>query len=1031
MGSFPAANAAGPMSARRDAARRAGRAGSRTKECAVPVNVDPREPAWDDTAPPPPDTTMPTPSLRALEHHDAFLERHIGPNAAEIAHMLKVIGQPSLEAMTDAIVPASIRSTQPLALPAPISEVEAIAKIRAIANKNQVFKSFIGQGYYGTHTPNVILRNILENPAWYTAYTPYQAEISQGRMEALINFQTMCAELTGMEIANASLLDEATAAAEAMTLAKRSAKSKSNTFLVSGDTHPQTIALLHTRAEPLGITVALANSTAEWQAAIAGGDFFGVLIQYPASSGWLADWTADCEAIHARGALVVFATDLLALTLLKPPGEMGADIVIGNTQRFGVPFGFGGPHAAFMACKDAFKRSMPGRLIGVSIDAQGNPAYRLTLQTREQHIRREKATSNICTAQVLLAVMASMYAVYHGPDGLTRIAERVHRLASILKAGLAQLGYHDDHHATAFDTVSLKTGEKTDALLARAAARGVNLRKAWGEYLCISLDETTTRDDIALLWSIFAADGAALPDVDALDASAPSLIPAELRRTSSFMQHPVFNTHHSEHELLRYLRTLADKDLAMDRTMIPLGSCTMKLNATAEMIPVTWPEFANIHPFAPAEQAQGYRELITTLEAMLVECTGYDAVSLQPNSGAQGEYAGLLAIRGYHRARGEGHRHICLIPESAHGTNPASAQMVGMDVVVVACDKDGNVDVADLRAKAEKHSANLAALMVTYPSTHGVFEEAIVEICEIIHAHGGQVYTDGANMNALVGVAKPGKWGSDVSHLNLHKTFCIPHGGGGPGVGPCAVKAHLAPFLPGALSSDGLRTEGVGSGPMVSAAPFGSASILPISWMYVTMMGAEGLRRATQVALLNANYVAKRLEPHFDTLYAGSNGLVAHECILDLRPIKDSVGISAEDVAKRLIDFGFHAPTLSFPVAGTLMVEPTESESLHELDRFIDAMIEIRDEIRAIEDGRLDREDNPLKHAPHTAMVVTASEWTRSYPRELAAFPLPSLKHVKYWPPVARVDNVYGDRNIMCACIPVDAFKDVEESAVG
>jgi glycine dehydrogenase len=974
---------------------------------------------------------MPTPSLRSLEHHDAFLERHIGPNPAEIAHMLKVIGQPSLEAMTDAIVPASIRSTAPLALPAPISEVEAIAKIRAIAQKNQVFRSFIGQGYYGTHTPNVILRNILENPAWYTAYTPYQAEISQGRMEALINFQTMCAELTGMEIANASLLDEATAAAEAMTLAKRSAKAKGNVIVVSGDAHPQTLALLHTRAEPLGLVIRQADSASEWDAAIAGDDYFAALIQYPASSGWLMDWSEEVAKVHAKGALAIFATDLLALTLLKPPGEMGADIVIGNTQRFGVPFGFGGPHAAFMACRDAFKRSMPGRLIGVSIDAQGNPAYRLTLQTREQHIRREKATSNICTAQVLLAVMASMYAVYHGPEGLTRIAERVARLTAILKAGLEQLGFTASHHGTAFDTISLKTGERTRAIAARAVAMGANLRTAWDEYLCISLDETSTRADVELLWRIFGGDAATLPSVDALDASAPSLIPAALRRTSSFMQHPVFNTHHSEHELLRYLRTLADKDLAMDRTMIPLGSCTMKLNATAEMIPVTWPEFANIHPFAPAEQTEGYRELISTLEAMLVECTGYDAVSLQPNSGAQGEYAGLLAIRAYHRSRNEGHRNICLIPESAHGTNPASAQMVGMDVVVVACDKDGNVDVADLRAKAEKHSANLAALMVTYPSTHGVFEEAIVEICEIIHAHGGQVYTDGANMNALVGVAKPGKWGSDVSHLNLHKTFCIPHGGGGPGVGPCAVKSHLAPFLPGAITKDGLRTEGLGNGPMVSAAPFGSASILPISWMYVTMMGAEGLRRATQVALLNANYIAKRLEPHFDTLYTGSNGLVAHECILDLRPIKDATGISAEDVAKRLIDFGFHAPTLSFPVAGTLMVEPTESESLHELDRFIDAMIEIRDEIRAVEDGRLDREDNPLKHAPHTAMLVTASEWTRGYPRELAAFPLPSLKQVKYWPPVARVDNVYGDRNIMCACIPIDAFKDAEEPTAG
>jgi len=963
---------------------------------------------------------MTTPSLRALEHHDAFLERHIGPNAAEIAHMLKVVGQPSLEAMTDAIVPASIRSTQPLALPAPVTEVEALAKIRAIANKNQVFRSFIGQGYYGTHTPNVILRNILENPAWYTAYTPYQAEISQGRMEALINFQTMVTDLTGMEISNASLLDEATAAAEAMTLAKRSAKSKSNRFFVSKHVHPQTLALLHTRADGIGIEVVVGD-----EADAAGADVFGVLLQYPNTVGQIHDYAALADAIHAKGGLVAVATDLLALTLIKAPGEWGADIVVGNTQRFGVPFGFGGPHAAFLACKDAFKRSMPGRLIGVSVDAQGNAAYRLTLQTREQHIRREKATSNICTAQVLLAVMASMYAVYHGPEGLTRIATRVHRLAAILAGALRAKGVTVG--TDFFDTLHV-VGVDAAALHAKAKAARINLRAIDATSVGISLDETTTREDIAALAALF---GATVADIDAADASTPDALPAGLRRTSAFMQHPVFNTHHSEHELLRYLRTLADRDLAMDRTMIPLGSCTMKLNATAEMIPVTWPEFANIHPLAPAEQAEGYRELITTLEAMIVECTGYDAVSLQPNSGAQGEYAGLLAIRGYHRARGEGHRHICLIPESAHGTNPASAQMVGMDVVVVACDKDGNVDVADLRAKAEKHSANLAALMVTYPSTHGVFEEAIVEICEIIHAHGGQVYTDGANMNAIVGVAKPGKWGSDVSHLNLHKTFCIPHGGGGPGVGPCAVKAHLAPYLPGALTTDGFRTAGVGEGPMVSAASFGSASILPISWMYIVMMGAEGLRRATQVALLNANYVAKRLEPHFPTLYSGSNGLVAHECILDLRPIKDATGISAEDVAKRLIDFGFHAPTLSFPVAGTLMVEPTESESLHELDRFIDAMIQIRDEIRAIEDGRLDREDNPLKHAPHTAMVVTASEWTRGYPRELAAFPLPSLKQTKYWPPVARVDNVYGDRNIMCACIPVEAFKDAEEPAAG
>ena len=957
-----------------------------------------------------------TPSLRELEHHGAFLERHIGPNDAEIAHMLRVVGHDSLDAMTDAIVPGSIKSAQPLALPAPINEEEALAKIRAVADRNQVFRSFIGQGYYGTHTPKVILRNILENPAWYTAYTPYQAEISQGRMEALINFQTMVADLTGMEIANASLLDEATAAAEAMTLAKRSAKSKSNTFLVSGDTHPQTLEVLATRAEPLGITVDVVRSTDAFHQKLAAGDYFGVLVQYPASSGWVEEWSKDADTIHAHNALFVVATDLLALTLLKPPGEMGADIVIGNSQRFGVPFGFGGPHAAFMACRDAYKRSMPGRLIGVSVDAEGKAAYRLTLQTREQHIRREKATSNICTAQVLLAVMASMYAVYHGPDGLKRIAGRVARLTAILAEGLRTLGY-PAVHASAFDTLCIEPGDARDAILARAQAARLNLRVRGNGSLCISLDETTTRADIETLWGVFAGEGAALPSVDALDASAPSLIPQALRRTSDFMTHPVFNTHHSEHELLRYMRALADKDLAMDRTMIPLGSCTMKLNATAEMIPVTWPEFANLHPLAPAEQAAGYRQLIDELEAMLVECTGYDAVSLQPNSGAQGEYAGLLAIRAYHRARGEGHRDICLIPESAHGTNPASAQMCGMTVVVTKCDANGNVDVEDIRRAAEKYSDRLAAIMITYPSTHGVFEEDVVAICDIVHQHGGQVYTDGANMNALVGVAKPGKWGSDVSHLNLHKTFCIPHGGGGPGVGPCAVKAHLAPYLPKTFGGEG----GVG---MVSAASFGSASILPISWMYITLMGSAGLRRATQVALLNANYIAKRLEPHYETLYTGRNGLVAHECILDLRPLKDRTGISAEDVAKRLIDFGFHAPTLSFPVAGTLMVEPTESESLHELDRFIDAMIEIREEIRAVEDGRLDREDNPLKNAPHTATMVMASEWTHAYPRELAAFPLATLKLQKYWPPVARVDNVYGDKNVMCACIPVDAYKD-------
>ncbi len=943
-------------------------------------------------------------SLRDLEHHDAFIARHIGPNDAEIARMLRTVGHDSLEAMTDAIVPGSIKSQSPLALSGPMTEVEALAKIRAIADRNQVFRSFIGQGYYGTHVPNVILRNILENPAWYTAYTPYQAEISQGRMEALINFQTMCADLTGMEIANASLLDEATACAEAMTLAKRSCKSKSNVFGVSSGLHPQSIEVIRTRAEPLGIEVVVAAD-----ADLVVMDAFGVMLQYPDTFGAANDYAALADAVHARGGLVAAATDLLALTLLKAPGEWGADIVVGNTQRFGVPFGFGGPHAAFMACRDAYKRSMPGRLIGVSIDTEGQPAYRLALQTREQHIRREKATSNICTAQVLLAVMASMYAVYHGPDGLVRIARRTHRLAAILAGALRKAGAHVGEGF--FDTLHVSNVDAA-AIHAKAQALRINLRTLDDRTLGISLDETATRGDVVAIAALFGTD---IGDIDALDRATADALPAALVRGSKFLRHPVFNTYHSEHELLRYMRALADKDLAMDRTMIPLGSCTMKLNATAEMIPVTWPEFGNIHPLAPADQAQGYKELIDGLEAMLVECTGYDAVSLQPNSGAQGEYAGLLAIRAWHRSRGEPQRDICLIPESAHGTNPASAQLCGMSVVVTKCDANGNVDIDDIRAKAEKYSGRLAAIMITYPSTHGVFEEDIVAICEIVHRHGGQVYTDGANMNALVGVAKPGKWGSDVSHLNLHKTFCIPHGGGGPGVGPCAVKSHLAPFLP--------RTfEGEGDVGMVSAASFGSASILPISWMYIAMMGNTGLRKATQVALLNANYIAKRLAPHYETLYTGRNGLVAHECILDLRPLKDATGISAEDVAKRLIDFGFHAPTLSFPVAGTLMVEPTESESLAELDRFCDAMIQIRDEIRAIEDGRMDREDNPLKHAPHTAAQVSASEWTHAYPRELAAFPLPTLKLQKYWPPVARVDNVYGDKNVFCSCVPIEAF---------
>ncbi|MFN7205411.1 MAG: aminomethyl-transferring glycine dehydrogenase [Burkholderiales bacterium] len=943
-------------------------------------------------------------TLSELEAHDEFHARHIGPNAEEKLEMLRTIGLSSLEDMTDAIVPASIKLKSGLTLPAALSEEQALEKIRAIAQQNQIFKSFIGQGYYGTHTPKVILRNILENPAWYTAYTPYQAEISQGRMEALINFQTMVCDLTGMEISNASLLDEATAAAEAMTLAKRSAKSKSTLFLVDENCHPQTLAVVQTRAEALGLEVRVGHVSS----LLATTDCFAALVQYPASTGPLQHWQDAASQAHAKGALLCVATDLLALTLLKPPGEWGADIVVGNTQRFGVPFGFGGPHAAFLACKEGFKRSMPGRLVGVSVDAQGKPAYRLTLQTREQHIRREKATSNICTAQVLLAVMASMYAVYHGPQGLKRIAQRVQRLTGILAAGLQSAGLKIN--STYFDTLTV-SGVVAAEVHERARNQQINLRVIAEDCVGISLDETTTRADVESLWQVLGVQA----QVALLDAKIPDnpSIPESLRRSSDYLTHPVFNTHHSETEMLRYLRQLSDKDLALDRTMIPLGSCTMKLNATAEMIPVTWPEFAQIHPLAPAQQTLGYQTLIAELEQMLCECTGYDAVSLQPNSGAQGEYAGLLAIRAYHRARGEGHRKVCLIPESAHGTNPASAQLCGMEVVVVACDQDGNVDLIDLRAKAEKYSDQLAALMVTYPSTHGVFEEAIVDICNIIHQHGGQVYTDGANMNALVGLAKPGWYGSDVSHLNLHKTFCIPHGGGGPGVGPVAVKAHLAPYLPG--------SQAVGA---VSAAPFGSASILPISWMYVTLMGAAGLRKATQVALLNANYVAKRLQAHYPILYAGRNGLVAHECILDLRPIKDSCGISAEDVAKRLMDYGFHAPTLSFPVAGTLMVEPTESESKHELDRFIDAMIAIRAEIRAVETGQVDKDDNPLKNAPHTAAMVMAEQWAHDYSREAAAFPLATLRQHKYWPPVARVDNAYGDRNIMCSCLPIETYAD-------
>ena len=955
-------------------------------------------------------------TLASLENTSEFIARHIGFDADEEKTMLAAVGCATRAELIDGVVPRSIARSDRMAIPAAITEAAALAELKAMASKNKVFKSFIGQGYYGTHTPGVILRNILENPAWYTAYTPYQAEISQGRMEALVNFQTMVCDLTAMPMANASMLDEATAAAEAMTLAKRSVKAKGNTFIVSGDCHPQTIEVIQTRAAPLGYTVKIIRSSDEWQAAIAGDDYFAALNQYPGSSGWLADWQLSADVIHSKGAALILACDLLALTVLKAPGEMGADIAVGSTQRFGMPFGAGGPHAAFMACRDEYKRSMPGRLVGVSVDSHGNPAYRLALQTREQHIRREKATSNICTAQVLPAVIASMYAVYHGPAGLKRIAQRVATYTAILAQGLRQLGFAP-LHGTAFDTLCIPTADATKTIAARAVSAGANLRIARETNICISLDETTTRTDLALLWSFFAAPGQALPDVEALAATAPALIPASLQRTSAYLTHPVFNTHHSETGMLRYIRALNDKDLALDRSMIPLGSCTMKLNATSEMIPITWPEFSNIHPFCPAEQRQGYAELDQQLRDWLCAATGYKGISLQPNAGSQGEYAGLLAIKGWHESRGEGHRNICLIPSSAHGTNPASAQMVGMQVVVTKCDANGNVDMDDLKAACEKHSANLAAIMITYPSTHGVFETTVKELCALVHSHGGRVYVDGANMNALVGVAAPGEFGGDVSHLNLHKTFCIPHGGGGPGVGPVCVVEDLVPFLPGHAAGGIASKTGA-----VSAAPLGNAAVLPISWMYCRMMGAEGLKQATESAILAANYISTRLAPHFPTLYASENGHVAHECILDLRHFKDSCGVMAEDVAKRLMDYGFHAPTLSFPVPNTLMVEPTESETLAELDRFIDAMIAIRGEIAEVEAGKLPQDNNMLKNAPHTAASVVAGAWDHPYSREQAAFPVASLKAGKYWPSVGRVDNVYGDRNLFCSCVPVGEY---------
>ena len=955
--------------------------------------------------------------LRELDPHSDFIPRHIGPAAADQAKMLSVIGAADLHSLIQEVVPPSILKRGALNLPASRSEADALAQLKEIAGRNKVFRNYIGQGYYGTHVPNVILRNILENPAWYTAYTPYQPEISQGRLEALLNYQTMVADLTALDIANASLLDEGTAAAEAMGLARRGSRSKSQVFFASIHCHPQTLEILRTRASGLDIDVVVGDEAQGLP------DCFGALFQYPHSLGGVADYRALAEQAHAQGAVVAVATDLLALALLTPPGEWGADIAIGSAQRFGVPLGFGGPHAGFMACKDAFKRNMPGRLVGVSKDSQGAPALRLALQTREQHIRREKATSNICTAQVLLAVMAGMYAVWHGPAGLKRIAERVAYLAAFLSQSLDELGIATVNRQF-FDTLLLDTGAHTAAIVEAAQAASINLRQVGGTQLALSLDETVTPGDLDALLQVFAqalgkswhaASQRSLPDAHG--------IPAALLRKSAILAHPIFSRIQSETDMLRYLRSLADKDLALDRTMIPLGSCTMKLNATAEMIPITWPEFGAMHPFAPVSQSQGYKELIDRLSAALCEITGYDSISLQPNSGAQGEFAGLLAIRGYHQANGQHQRNVCLIPASAHGTNPASAQLAGMEVVVVASDENGNVDVTDLKAKIAKVGDRLAALMITYPSTHGVFELGITEICDLVHDAGGQVYLDGANMNAMVGLAQPGKFGSDVSHLNLHKTFCIPHGGGGPGVGPVAVRSHLAPYLPGIVDESGQLPVGTAIGP-VSAAPYGSAGILPIPYLYITLMGSEGLLAATEVAILNANYIAARLQKHYPILYAGRNGRVAHECILDIRPIKDSCGISAEDIAKRLVDYGFHAPTMSFPVAGTLMVEPTESEGLAELDRFIDAMIAIRAEIADIENGLRDPQDNVLKNAPHTAQMLLVTEWHHDYTREQASYPLASLRANKYWPPVARVDNAYGDRNLVCSCPPMEDYMD-------
>jgi glycine dehydrogenase len=960
---------------------------------------------------------MTTKNRSLLRHTDTFVRRHIGPDEAEVRQMLDALGYDSLDALIDATVPGSIRMRCPLALGPERSEYELLAELREMVGENQVFRSFIGMGYHDCIVPPVIQRNILENPGWYTQYTPYQAEIAQGRLEALLNFQTMVVDLTGLPIANASLLDEGTAAAEAMAMAYGiSGAEDRNTFFVSRDCHPQTVEVVRTRARARGFDVLVGDHDAfDFSVPV-----FGVLLQYPATDGGVVDYQPFAQRAREEGATVVVAADLLALTLLTPPGEWGADLVVGTTQRFGVPLGYGGPHAAFFACRDEYKRQIPGRIIGVSTDALGGPALRMALQTREQHIRREKATSNICTAQVLLAVMAGMYAVYHGPNGLREIGERVHLLAAILAEGAKRLGYRVVNE-TFFDTVRIDVGTRAETVMAAARDRRINLRRYDDTSVCVALDETAGVEDLEALFEALGRGAKPGFSVDELVDGADTEIPAPFARESGYLAHPVFNRYHSETEMLRYIRTLESRDLSLTHSMIPLGSCTMKLNATVEMFPVSWPEINRLHPFAPREQTRGYQALFRELEADLAEITGFAAVSLQPNAGSQGEYAGLLCIHDYHRSRGEGHRDVCLIPQSAHGTNPASAVMAGMKVVVVGTDADGNVDLDDLRAKAAQHADRLSALMVTYPSTHGVFEEGIREVCDIVHRHGGQVYMDGANMNAQVGLCRTGDFGADVCHLNLHKTFCIPHGGGGPGMGPICVAEHLAPFLPG----HAVVPVGQGEGGEVSAAPWGSPSILPISYVYIKLMGAEGLTQATRVAILNANYIAHRLEEHYPVLYRGRSGTVAHECIVDLRQLKASAGIEVEDVAKRLMDYGFHAPTVSFPVAGTLMIEPTESEALSELDRFCEAMIAIREEIRQVELGILDRRDNPLKNAPHTQAVVISDEWSHAYTREQAAYPAPWVRERKFWPHVSRVNNAAGDRNLVCSCPPIEAYATV------